>query len=570
MKKLLTLLIFIFTLSLGRTFLVPEEFLTIQSAVEAAFNSDTVSVNFGRPNGGRSVVCSQRIMGKGITFEVRDEGRGELLDMINQMNTRTFINGRSSVSPSRNWQGQQSVNIPDSLTDQQPCIAMDSSGNPWVIWFGPYNNYSLAYTRWNGTDWNLERGVGSNAPGVYERVRPSLSFDAQNRAYLVWDNLNNNNSADIGFSRWNDTCWSAELQVNLPDSTELDFVPKIACGGGQIWCVWYGGPTDVSHYKIYASRWNGTSWEPDMQVSPPDGFHHWFCSIAVGSDGTPHVVWCEVPHYLIYYSYYNGSSWTNPIIINDTSIVQAASWADPRIVIDSNGNLNVSWTGIEINAPDRDIFYSNYNGVQWSSATQITQDSIFNEWYSDIAVDNPNNIWITWDRQGGSDQFRVYASHYDGNSWSNETRLDNDVSYYDGCSAVHLDLNGDPWVVWNGMTYGIDHGDIYYNRYVSSAIEELVKTDKVEPAICRISSNPFASEIEILYQVLMPNQVSINIYDKNGRNIKTLVNNFQSEGKYIIHWDGTDFYNKQVSAGIYFCWLNIGSIKDVNKLILFK
>ncbi|MEO0115103.1 MAG: hypothetical protein ABIK93_06460, partial [candidate division WOR-3 bacterium] len=76
-----------FSFAISRTLLVPEQFLTIQQAVVMAQNGDTVSVNFGRPNGQRSVVSGQRIIGKEITFEVRGEGKGELLRMINGMNT---------------------------------------------------------------------------------------------------------------------------------------------------------------------------------------------------------------------------------------------------------------------------------------------------------------------------------------------------------------------------------------------------------------------------------------------------------------------------------------------------
>jgi hypothetical protein len=502
---------------------------------------------------------------------VRGEGKEELLDMISKMNTRALINSRSSLNPSRGWQGQQPVNVPDSFTNQAPCIAINTFDNPWVVWIKNDIYNSLAYTKWNSVGWNVERGVGPNAPGVWARFNPSISFDYQNTAWLVWDNAYENNSDDIAFSRWIDTCWTPEVQVNLPDSTELDFAPKIACGGGQIWCVWYGGPNDVSSYKIFASRWNGTGWEPEMQVSPSDGFQHWWCSIAVDSTGRPHVVWCEYPHYIVYYSYYNGTCWANPILVNDTTRVTASPWADPRIAIDCEGHLHVCWTGALRGANHRDIFYSKYNGVQWSPAIKISQDSLYDEWYSDIAVDRPNNIWVTFDRQNeGQDQFRVYASYFDGNFWSNETRLDNDVSYYDICTAVRLDTNSDPWVVWNGIMYAVDEFEIFYNRYTSNAVEEHVKTCELEPYICKILTNPFIYNVKFWYQVLFPNWVSINVYDKNGRNIKTLVSNFQSKGKYIIHWDGTDFNNKKISAGIYFCQLRIGKTKDIKKLIFLR
>lgn len=560
-----------FSLTISRTLLVPEEFLNIQQAVVVALNGDTVSVNFGRPNGQHSIVISQQIIGKAITFEIRGEGKKELLRMINGMNNLPINkNNRSPTYPPLGWQGQGWVNRPDTnSTDQQPCLAIDSLDFPWVVWHGYGSNYSLAYTKWNGVNWDEEKGVGHNAPGVGYRIRPSISFDNQNIAWSAWDNAFENNNSDIATSHWDDTSWTSEIQVNLPDSTELDFAPRISCGGGQIWCVWYGGPTSVSPYTVFASRWNGMEWEPDMEVSPPDGFHHWFCSVAVDATGTPHVVWCGYPHYLVYYSYCSGSSWTEPMVVNDTTVVLASPWADPRISIDSDGNLNVCWTGALVGASHRDIFYSKYDGIQWSPAIKISQDSLFDEWYSDIAVDRPDNIWITWDRQNeGPDEFRVYASHFDGTSWSEETRLDNDTSYYDAGTDVHLNSQGEPWVCFQGIPYTANNFDIFYNRFISGGAISEEPTLLVKSALfSKVLPNPFSSGSKISYRVITPSYVELKIYSLNGRCIKTLVREYKAEGEYITWWDGRNANNSEVSAGIYFCQLWIGEKKEVTKII---
>jgi hypothetical protein len=332
---------------------------------------------------------------------------------------------------------------------------MDQSGTPWVAWNGYKGNSTLLFAIWNGNGWTAERGVGPNGPGVILRLRPSLAFDDRGVAWLAWDNANRNNTDDIGSSRWAETCWTPEIQVNLPDSTDLDFAPKVACGGGQVWCVWYGGPTSTSSYSVFASRWDSSAgaWEPETQVSPPDGNNHWWCDVAVDSEGTPHVVWTETEHVAIYYSFYNGLQWSGPFLVNDSSRVRAASWAAPRIVIDSEDILHVCYTGVLIGTSRRDVFYTRNDGSGWIPSVRVTQDTAYNyhEWFSDIAADRPDNVWVVWDRQGeGPDQFRVYASHFDGATWSAEDRLDNDSASDDGEPGVCLDGFGDPWVVWAG------------------------------------------------------------------------------------------------------------------------
>ena len=47
-------------------------------------------------------------------------------------------------------------------------------------------------------------------------------------------------------------------------------------------------------------------------------------------------------------------------------------------------------------------------------------------------------------------------------------------------------------------------------------------------------------------------KVNITVYDILGRNIKTLINEEQSIGRYRVRWDGKDQNGVPVSSGIYF------------------
>jgi len=396
------------------------------------------------------------------------------------------------ISPAvgQGWVGQGIVNRPDSgSSDMDPCIATDNNGYPWVVWDGFGPGYTEAYTRWLGNRWDDERGVGPNAPGVICKGRPSLAASDDGRFWLVWCNDYRNNTDDIGSSFWLDTCWAQEIQVNQPDSTELDFAPDVACGGGEVWCVWYGGPNDCTPYSVYASRWNPAigAWDPEMQVSPQDSNWDWWCHLAVDSLGTPHVVWCNSNLRLIYYSFYDGVRWVPAKALNDTAQIGAPAWADPHIAIDRTGVLHVSFTGVARGATGRDIFYTRNEGRGWTPPVRVTQDTIYNynEWYSDIAADRPDNVWVVWDRQDEGLGFRVYASHYDGKEWSAEQRVDNDTtSYYDGVPAICLDSSGCPWVVWRGIPYGVNQSmDIYYNRYTLLGLAECPEHIKITPRL---------------------------------------------------------------------------------------
>lgn len=78
--------------------------------------------------------------------------------------------------------------------------------------------------------------------------------------------------------------------------------------------------------------------------------------------------------------------------------------------------------------------------------------------------------------------------------------------------------------------------------------------------------NPFNPKTNIKYQLIKNGYVLLNIYDLNGREVKTLVNNQQSSGEHEYSFDAS-----VLSSGIYFYRLSVdNSIVDVKKMILTK
>jgi hypothetical protein len=574
MKKLIFFSIFIFfDLIFSRTFLVPEEFLSIQQAVVIAQNEDTVSVNFGRLNGERSIVNSQWIKGNEITFEVRGEGEKELIELIRIIDNFPSTDKSVSQHIATGWQGQQRVCRPDTFQDVLPHISMATSGHHWVTWdvcdsFNGSKAYWFACTQWNGTGWDEESYI--TPWDSMTRLNNCLTLDDLDRPWVIWHNAPpGTHNSDIWFTRWNGTSWEPESQVNSFDSTELDFQPKIAIGGGEIWVVWYGGPTDVSPYTIYATRWNGHDWEPDMQVSPSDSNQDWMPSIAVDSTGNPHVVWCEYPHYRIYYSKFNGQQWTTPVIVNDTTRVRTASWVYPEIAIDCAENIHVAHQGREIGKPDLDIFYNKYDGQQWSSSLRINRYDSLDDWVCDIAADRPDNVWLAWTKIIASNSWEIHISHFDGTNWSEEERLDNDSAAVDNCPTIGLDRDGYPWVVWDGYNRTIAKADIYYNRYIASGI----KFDNCQPNpifTFGITPSPSSGKLTIALKVPRLDMVELKMFDSKGKHIQTIACEQLIGGEYTFNWNRRNESSKYVPNGVYFIQCQIGNRKKVKKVILLK
>lgn len=80
-----------------------------------------------------------------------------------------------------------------------------------------------------------------------------------------------------------------------------------------------------------------------------------------------------------------------------------------------------------------------------------------------------------------------------------------------------------------------------------------------------IFPNPFSNSTTISFSLSQSQNVSLNIYDVNGRLIKTLANNVFEKGKHSIEWNV-----ERVNAGIYFLQIQSTEFSKTERLILTK
>ena len=77
--------------------------------------------------------------------------------------------------------------------------------------------------------------------------------------------------------------------------------------------------------------------------------------------------------------------------------------------------------------------------------------------------------------------------------------------------------------------------------------------------------NPFNPVTNIKFDLPKDVQVSIKIYDMVGREVKTLVNEFKTAGRYSVTFSGSDF-----ASGVYYYSIKAGEFEQVRKMILLK
>ena len=98
----------------------------------------------------------------------------------------------------------------------------------------------------------------------------------------------------------------------------------------------------------------------------------------------------------------------------------------------------------------------------------------------------------------------------------------------------------------------------------SSEITETqyIKADKFQ--LNQNYPNPFNPSTKIAYSIPVSGNISIKIYDLTGKEVKTLLNEFKSEGSYDIEFNGSD-----LASGVYFYKLDAVG-KDGNNFLITK
>ncbi len=432
---------------------------------------------------------------------------------------------------------------------------------------------------------------------------PSVSADASGNFVVAWDDYRYEYWGEIYAQRFasDGTSLDSNFKVNF-DGYNVVYGSKVACQKNGDFIVVWGDAEDGSKYPKMASSIHETKdlsgkFESDNKNSQPDVWVQRYLN-----DGTP------MGNNLKVNDDENDSEQTNPAIAIDSAGNYIIAWNDNRngnwdifvqrylsdgTAVDSNikiieslnltyptwpsmssdneGNFIITWVDNPNESYDiwGQLFSSN---CLPAGDVFLVNDDTTNAHQSDpsVSIDDNGNFVISWFDRRNNDH-DVYAQRYlsGGIPLGTNYRISNTGDMYQLRPSVVLD-NNRIFSTWQDNRGGQSGYDVWANVYGWDswvAIHDNYTENKVRNDILHQNfPNPFRLSSEITYSLDEQGYVTLEIYDLQGRKIKSLVNKHQPAKTFSVTIDGTE-----LNSGIYFYKLNVGAkYSEAKKMIILR
>ena len=130
--------------------------------------------------------------------------------------------------------------------------------------------------------------------------------------------------------------------------------------------------------------------------------------------------------------------------------------------------------------------------------------------------------------------------------------------------------------VWIAQARLADDGSIAFRQGIAN-LQNLLASLIIpqETALLANYPNPFNPETWIPYQLAVPAEVTLTIYDMNGGSVRRLEVGHQAAGMYqsrnrALYWDGRNQRGEFVASGLYFYTLRAGDFTATRRLLIRK
>jgi hypothetical protein len=501
----------------------------------------------------------------------------------------TLLAGSASAVPF--WTVDQDISggdVNDTFTASsgQRFMAVDDSNNLYVAFFdnrfkivGGDNNYEIFFRRfiYNFGSPSITRVTNapnmSKYPALATRNWGAGDYDTQQdsgRVYIVWQDgrlfpVTGGDPPSYTifmrtFRSMGGAGFGPEFQVSPFDTANAATLPVVTVGdSNRVWIAWQkpatiGTNTTALFSCVYHS--NTGALDPIVQLTPGVVFAG-NASISASRDGVVHLVWVDQrsgAQQIWTKRFVPGTGWT----ADEQLVFSSVASAGPSITTDYHNHAHLVWSD---RRSGNDIFYKEYiPGVGWDPLdTQITFNAS-SQIQPFVDADPMSNVYTVWtdSRNGSSDPDIFYDTRRMG-TWAGNTPLvyaatDTSNSVQQAPGIVH-DEFGTAYVAWTDERLPASIGknrEVFY-KVGLDVITAVPVSEK--PALARLLRNypnPFNPITRVQFTLDRSAQVSLRVFDVQGRVVRTLLDSYLSSGPRVIAWDGRDDRGRQLPSGTYF------------------
>ncbi|MFI5144402.1 MAG: T9SS type A sorting domain-containing protein [Ignavibacteria bacterium] len=330
-----------------------------------------------------------------------------------------------------------------------------------------------------------------------------------------------------------------------------------------VMCV-FNGTTDATN-GFYKTTNGGTSWAASTSGLPT---MHNFLSM-INNPVTPNTIYTGSSFFTspqtgpcyIYKSYDFGSTWVNSsnglgTATTSTDVIRALSYS----TVDTNHLL-------------AGLFFNTSNGGPWITTNA---GGLWTQMAGGIPISTtPGPLIRSAQMKPGTNQIMYFGGDFATNSvppggvWRSINGGQNWVDFNSGVMTQNNVVRALAYRSTDNTVFaGVSLNGTGVYEYTTSPPELINHNGQDIPkdfALHQNFPNPFNPTTMITFDLPRSQDVSIEVYDVNGKLVKTIMREFKPAGSYQINFNASS-----LTSGVYFYKLTTTSFVDTKKMILVK